>query len=176
MNEALHLSEKEERMISGLLQNIEQEYQQPIDELSAPAILSQVETLLIYAERSYRRQFVTRRKAHHSLLERFEALVKEYIAENRLLQSGIPTVQELASQLQLSPNYLSDLLRSLTGKNTQQHIQEMLVEKAKEQLSTTSLSVSEIAYGLGFSYPQALSKLFKSKTRLSPQAFRAKFN
>jgi AraC-like DNA-binding protein len=107
---------------------------------------------------------------------RFEALVGKYIGSDQLLETGIPTVQELARELQISPNYLSDLLRSLTGKNTQQHIQERLIEKAKEQLSTTSLSVSEIAYGLGFSYPQSFSKLFKSKTKLSPQAFRAGFN
>jgi AraC-like DNA-binding protein len=176
VNEALHLSEKEESMISGILQNIEEEYRQPIDEFSAPSILSQVETLLIYAERFYRRQFVTRKKANHTVLARFETLVRKYIDSDRLLETGIPTVQELARALQISPNYLSDLLRSLTGKNTQQHIQERLIEKAKEQLSTTSLSVSEIAYGLGFGYPQSFSKLFKSKTKLSPQAFRAGFN
>ncbi len=176
VNEALHISEKEERMFIGILQNIENEYLSPIDDFSQEVILSQVETLLTYAERFYRRQFITRKKAHHTIMERFEAVLSGYMNSDRLVLEGIPTVQYVSAALQLSPNYLSDLLRSLTGKSTQQHIQDELIEKAKEQLSTTSLSVSEIAYSLGFSYPQSFSRLFKAKTDLAPQEFRDRFN
>lgn len=176
VSEALHLSTKEEKLIEGIISNIEQEYQSPIDGFSQDAILSQLETLLIYAERFYQRQFQTRKKANHQLLTKLEQFLVGYIQSNQLATEGIPTVQHIAAVLNISPNYLSDLLRLHTGRSTQQHIQEMVIEKAKELLSTTTLSVSEIAYTLGFDYPQTFSKLFKAKTTLSPIMFRNSFN
>ena len=113
---------------------------------------------------------------NNDLLSKLEILLTEYFYSDKLRELGIPTVQYISEQLNLSPNYLSDLLRSLTGKNTQQHIHNKLIEKAKEILSTTNLSVSEIAYELGFEYPQSFNKLFKSKTKVSPLEFRQSFN
>ncbi|QEM04983.1 helix-turn-helix transcriptional regulator [Mucilaginibacter rubeus] len=168
VSEALHLSEKEEAIIAGMLQNIEREYHSNIDRFSQEVMVSQLESILTYAERFYHRQFLTRKISSHQLLERFEAALQDW--------PGIPTVSELADNLHISPGYLGSVLRVLTGKNTQQHIQDRLIEKAKEKLSTTELSVSEIAYQLGFEYPQSFSKLFKARTSLSPLEFRASFN
>ena len=176
VNEALHLSAKEEKMITGILENIGHEYQSPIDAFSQQAVISQVETLLTYADRFYHRQFITRKKVSDNVLKRLEDLLSDYMNSDQLIESGIPTVQYVSKELQISPNYLSDLLRSLTGQSTQQHIYNKLIEKAKEQLSITDLTVSEIAYNLGFTYPQSFSKVFKNKTKLSPQQFRAGFN
>lgn len=176
VNEALHLSEKEETMIVNILKFIEQEYHSNIDEFSDNVIITQIELLLNYSERFYHRQFLTRKKANHQILIRLEDLLKEYFNNEDLLKNGIPTVQYIAETLNVSPNYLSGLLKMLTGKSTQQHIQDKLIDKAKEKLSITNLSVSEIAYQLGFDYPQSFSTLFKTKTNFSPLEFRQSFN
>ncbi len=176
VNEALHLSEKEEAMVASIMRNIEQEYRSVIDNYSQDVIVSHIELLLNYANRFYNRQFITRKTASNDLLVRLEKLLSDYFSGNNMQQSGLPTVQYISSQLNVSPNYLSDMLRTITGQSTQHHIHNKLIEKAKEILSTTSLSVSEIAYQLGFEYPQSFSKLFKSKTNVSPLEFRHSFN
>jgi AraC-like DNA-binding protein len=176
VNEALFLSEKEETIINGVIQNIQREYHSSIDKFSQSIIISQVETLLNYSERFYQRQFITRKITSHQLLNRLEELLAVYFDGDDLLTSGLPSVQDVADKLNVSPGYLTGVLKSLTGQNTQQHIHDKLIEKAKERLSTTHLSVSEIAYGLGFEHPQSFSKLFKTKTSQSPLEFRASFN
>jgi len=176
VNEALFLSEKEEAVINNIIQNIQQEYHTNIDKFSQNIIISQIETLLNYSDRFYQRQFITRKKTNHQVLDRLETLLTDYFNNEELLSRGLPTVQFISESLKISPNYLRGLLKVLTGQSTQQHIHEKLIEKAKEKLSTTSLSVSEIAYELGFEHPQSFSKLFKTKTKLSPLEFRQSFN
>ena len=176
LNEALFLSEKEEAILNGIIANIKQEYHSNIDKFSKEIIVTHTENLLSYSNRFYNRQFITREKKHHNVLEQFEKLLIDYFKMYDSVDKGLPTVQYLANQLNISPKYLSRLLKSLTGQNTQQHIHEKLVEKAKEKLSTTNLSISEIAYELGFEHPQSFSKLFKTKTDLSPLEFRKAFN
>jgi AraC-like DNA-binding protein len=139
-------------------------------------IISLVETLLNYSNRFYKRQFITRRSANNNLLEKLEGLLDDYFGNEKSLAEGIPTVQYLADSLHVSAGYLSDLLRSLTGQNAQQHIHNKLIEKAKEKISTSDLTISEIAYALGFEHVSSFNKLFKSKTKLSPLAFRQSFN
>ncbi|AUD06599.1 helix-turn-helix domain-containing protein [Spirosoma pollinicola] len=176
VNEALFLSEKEETVLVDIIRNIQQECQSTIDTFSKHIITSQIETLLRYSERFYNRQFITREKSAHQVLSRFETLLDAYFSNAGLNKEGLLTVQHIAAQLHLSPKYLSSLLKTLTGQNAQQHIHEKLIEKAKERLSTTSLTVSEIAYGLGFEHLQSFSKLFKAKTSFSPLEFRQTFN
>jgi AraC family transcriptional regulator, transcriptional activator of pobA len=175
-NEALHLSEKEEDTLTAIIKNIEQEYRSVIDPYSQNVIVSQVELLLNYCDRFYNRQFITRKHAGSDLLVKMEELLAAYFNGAELQQKGLPTVQYVSAQLHVSSNYLSDMLRSLTGYNTQQHIHNHLIEKAKEILTTTSLPVGEIAYSLGFEHPQSFNKLFKNKTSLSPLRFRTSFN
>ncbi|MEM9549181.1 MAG: helix-turn-helix transcriptional regulator [Bacteroidota bacterium] len=175
-NEALFLSEKEEDQMINILKNIEREYQSNIDKFSQNIIVSQLEVLLHYAERFYERQFITRKRANHQILEQLESLLSVYFNGKDLDERGLPSVSWVAESLNLSPNYLSSMLKSLTGQSTQQHIHNKLIDLAKEQLSTTSLSVSEIAYTLGFEYPASFTKLFKNKTEMSPLEFRKTFN
>lgn len=176
VNEALFLSEKEETTIKGIMQNIEQEYHANIDKFSQTIIVAQLELLFSYAERFYQRQFITRKITNHQILDRLEAVLANCFKTNRLVEKGIPTVQSIAETLNVSPNYLSGLLKVLTGQSTQQHIHDKLIEKAKERLSTTDLTVSEIAYELGFEHSQSFSRLFKMKTNFSPLDFRRSFN
>jgi len=176
VNEALFLSDKEETTIISMMQNIEQEYRSNIDKFSQDIIIAQLELLLNYADRFYHRQFITRKMMNHQILNRLEDTLATYFESDALATKGLPTVQYIAGTLNLSPGYLSGLLKTLTGQSTQQHIHDKLIEKAKEKLSTTSLSVSEIAYNLGFEHSQSFSKLFKTKTKLSPLEFRASFN
>lgn len=176
VNEALFLSEKEESNIINIIQNIQQEYHANIDEFSQGIIISQIETLLNYAERFYHRQFITRKITNHKILNRLEDILTEYFSIDSLAEKGLPTVQYVAEKLHVSPNYLSSMLKVLTGQGTQQHIHNKLIEIAKEKLSVTNLSISEIAYKLGFEHPQSFSKLFKSKTNISPLEFRHSFN
>ncbi|HTE26820.1 helix-turn-helix domain-containing protein [Flavitalea sp.] len=175
-SEALHLSENEKATIISIFKFMEEELNSRIDDFSHELIISQVELLLNYANRFYKRQFITRKIVSHDLLQRLEDLLTSYFSNENSLSNGIPTVQFLAENLNLSPSYLSDMLRTLTGQNAQQHIHEKLIEKAKEKLSTTTLSVSVVAYELGFEHPQSFSKLFKTKTKLSPLEFRRSFN
>jgi AraC family transcriptional activator of pobA len=175
VNEALFLSEKEEKIIVDSLLKIENEYQSNIDKYSQELIIAQLEMLLIYAGRFYERQFITRKKSNHEVLVRFESFLTDYFDQGKSMKNGLPTVSAIAEALHISPNYLGSLLRLHTQQNTQQHIQNKIIEYAKTRLSTTSLSISEIAYELGFEHPQSFSKLFKNKTTQSPQEFRAKF-
>lgn len=176
VNEALLLSEKEERTLNGIIENIRQEYHSNIDKYSKQIIITHLENLLSYSERFYNRQFITREKANHQILERLEKLLADYFNSDNLTIRGLPSVRYVSQELNVSPSYLGSLLRTVTGQNTQQHIHEKLIEKAKEKLSTTNLSVSEIAYELGFEHSQSFSKLFKNKTNLSPLGFRQSFN
>lgn len=173
VNEALYLSAKEEAMIESIFRNIEQEYRLPIDHFSQQVIISHIELLLTYANRYYNRQFITRKLANTDLLTKLEALLDNHFAAPEV--NGLPTVKEVAVQLNVSPDYLSDMLRSHTGQNTQQHIHKRLIEKAKEILSTSRLSVAEVAYQLGFEHPQSFHKLFKKKTNYSPLEYRQLF-
>ena len=176
LNEALFMSDKEEAIINSVIQSIFEEYKSNIDQFSKSIIISHIESLLNYADRFYHRQFITREKSNHQMLERLETLLTAYFNSDDLLSTGLPTVAYLADMLNISPKYLSCMLKMLTGQNTQQHIHGKLIEKAKEKLSTTNLSVSEIAYGLGFEHLTSFSKLFKAKTSKSPIEFRASFN
>jgi len=176
VNEALFLSEKEEITIISMMQSIEQEYQSRIDKFSQHIIIAQIELLLRHAERFYHRQFITRQISNHQILARLEEVLSAYFNGNEIINNGLPAVTHIAEALNVSPGYLSSLLKMLTGQNTQQHIHQKLIEKAKEKLSTTTLSVSEIAYELGFEHPQSFSKLFKTKTNFSPLEFRQSFN
>lgn len=175
-NEALHLSDEEQATIFSLFHMMKQELESRIDDFSQEIVIAQIELLLSFANRFYKRQFLTRKAAHHTLLEKMEALLENCFSSDTALNNGVSTVAYLADQLNLSPSYLSDMLRSLTGLNAQQHIHARLIDKAKQILSTTNLSVSEVAYSLGFEYAQSFSKLFKSKTSLSPLEFRQQFN
>lgn len=176
IHEALFLSEKEEKSIMGIMKSIQEEYHSSIDKFSQNIIVAQIEVLLNYAERFYQRQFITRKITNHAILGRLETILDDHFKKDNLIDRGLPSVQQVADQLNVSPNYLSSLLKSLTGQNTQQHIHEKLIEKAKERLSTTQLSVSEIAYELGFEHAQSFSRLFKSKTKVTPLTFRESFN
>jgi len=175
VTEALHLSAEEEQDLIEVLNKIDKECAH-IDKHTQEIILSQIELLLNYSNRFYERQFITRKNNNSELLTKFEQFVNHYFDANDTAQQGLLTVQRIAEHMNLSPNYLSDLLRVHTGQNTQQHIHEKLIEKAKEKLTTTNLSVSEIAYALGFEHAQSFSTLFKKKTQLSPLMFRQTFN
>ena len=176
VNEALFLSEKEEDILNDIIRNIRQEYHSNIDKFSQNIIISQLETLLNYSERYYQRQFLTRKITNHQVLDRLEKLLSDYFKNEDLTAKGLPTVQYISEELNVSPSYLSGLLKVLTGQSTQQHIHDKLIEQAKEKLSTTGLSVSEIAYSLGFEHPQSFSKFFKTKAKVSPLEFRQSFN
>jgi len=176
VNEALFLSKKEEQTLNGIIENIQQEYHANIDKFSKQIIISHIETLLNYSERFYHRQFITREKVNHQILERLEKLLADYFNSEDLITKGLPTVQYIAYNLNVSPKYLSGLLKVLTGQSTQQHIHDKLIDKAKEKLSTTGKTISEIAFELGFEHLQSFSKLFKLKTKLSPLEFRQSFN
>lgn len=174
VNEALHLSEREEDDLIHILLKIDRECTH-IDRHTQEIVLAQIALLLNYSKRFYERQFITRKNSNHQLLAKFEEVLNDYFENNKYAQDGLLTVQSVANLMNLSPHYLSDMLRFLTGQNTQQHIHEKLIAKAKEKLSTTQLSVSQIAYELGFEHPQSFSTLFKKKTQTTPVEFREKF-
>lgn len=176
VHESLFLSQKEEDQMVSILKNIQNEYQSNIDKFSQKIVVAQLELLLNYAERFYERQFITRTISNHEIVSRLESLLTDYFKDESLIEKGLPTVQWVADALHRSPNYLSSLLKSQTGQSTQQHIHDKLISKAKEQLSSTTLSVSEIAYSLGFERHTSFTKLFKSKTQMSPMEFRKAFN
>jgi len=175
-SEALHLSEKEKTTIIAVFESIEDELKGRIDNFSQDVVISQIELLLNYANRFYSRQFITRKAVGSDLLQKVEEILHAHFKSKQLKKQGLPTVQFLSSQLNVSASYLSDMLRSLTGQNAQQHIHNHLIEKAKELLSTSQASISEIAYELGFEHPPSFSKLFKLKTSTSPLEFRRSFN
>ncbi|MGF7214216.1 AraC-like DNA-binding protein [Spirosoma lacussanchae] len=175
-HEALFLSDKEETIINGIIDTIRQEYQANMDKFSQDVMIAHLDVLFTYAQRFYERQFITRKITNSKLLERVDDMLTNYFRGDDLLEKGLPTVQQIAETLHVSTKYLSSLLKQLTGQTTQQLIHEKLIERAKERLSTTELSVSEIAYELGFEHSQSFSKLFKAKTNQSPLSFRASFN
>ncbi|MEO3402762.1 helix-turn-helix transcriptional regulator [Mucilaginibacter sp. CAU 1740] len=175
-NEALHLSEDEKATIASVYDIIRNELNSRIDDFSHEVIIAQIELLLTYAKRFYKRQFLTRQVVSNDLLQQLEDLLNDYFDGQGAISAGIPTVQYLADKLNYTPNYLSDMLRSLTGLNAQQHIHHKLIEKSKELLTTTSQTVGEVAYRLGFEHPQSFTRLFKIKTKMSPVQFRASFN
>ena len=173
--EALFLSAKEKEIIANLFTSIANELDSNIDNFSQDVLISQIELLLNYSNRFYNRQFITRKAVNHEIITSLDKLLNNYFEEISL-KNGLPSVKYISTELKLSQRYLSDMLRSLTGLNTQQYIQNAIIERAKEKLSTTNLSVSEIAYELGFEHSQSFSKLFKTKTNFSPLEFRQSFN
>ncbi|MGG7437367.1 helix-turn-helix domain-containing protein [Chryseobacterium arthrosphaerae] len=175
ISEALFISEKEEMLINTIVNNIKQECNSNIDKFSQDIIVSQIETLLNYSERFYQRQFITRKITNHKILIDLEAFLDNYFCDNGNINKILPSVQFISDHLGISQSYLNDVMKILTGKSTQQYIHHKLIEKSKEKLSTTDLSVSEIAYELGFEHPQSFSRLFKAKTNLSPLEFRNSF-
>ncbi|MDR6157647.1 AraC-like DNA-binding protein [Chryseobacterium sp. SLBN-27] len=176
VSEALFLSAKEKEIIADLFASIGNELHSNIDSFSQDVLVSQIELLLNYSNRFYNRQFITRKAVNHDIITSLDHLLNSYFEEKNSLKNGLPSVKYISTELKLSQRYLSDMLRSLTGLNTQQYIQNAIIEKAKEKLSTTTLSVSEIAYELGFEHAQSFSKLFKTKTNVSPLEFRQSFN
>ena len=176
VTEALQLSGKERETIISIFRQIEDELRSSRDTMSEEILISYLELLLNFSDRFYSRQFLTRKVANNDLVVKVEELLTTWFDEGQAQQHGLPTVQMLSKQLHLSPDYLSDMLRAYTGQNTQQHIHNRLIEKAKELLSNTSLSTAEVAYALGFEHPQSFNKLFKRKTQLSPMEFREPFN
>lgn len=176
VSEALFLSAKEKEIIANLFASIATELNNNIDSFSQDVLVAQIELLLNYSNRFYNRQFITRKAVNHDIITSLDRLLNNYFDEENSLNNGLPSVKYISSELKLSQRYLSDMSSSLTGLNTQQYIQNAIIEKAKEKLSTTNLSVSEIAYGLGFEHSQSFSKLFKMKTNVSPLEFRQSFN
>lgn len=175
VNEALHLSEEEDATISQLMSTISKESEASTDSFSHQIIIKQIELLLNYCDRFYHRQFLTRKQGNNSLLSNFEKLLGQYFDENRTEIEGIPNVSYFSEKLNLSQNYLSDMLRSTTGQSAQQHIHQKLMQYAKELLANSELNVSQIAYRLGFEHPQSFHKFFKKKIHLSPRGYRADF-
>lgn len=176
VSEALFLSIKEKATITSLFASVANEMTNNIDHFSQDVLVSQLELLLNYSNRFYNRQFITRKAVNHDIITALDKLLHRYFEEENSLKNGLPSVQQISKELHLSKRYLSDMLQSLTGMNTQQYIQHTIIERAKEKLSTTHLSISEIAYSLGFGHPQSFSKLFKAKTKQSPMKFRQSFN
>lgn len=176
VSEALFLSAKEKEIIANLFSTIANELENNIDSFSQDVLVSQIELLLNYSNRFYNRQFITRKAVNHDIITSLDKLLNSYFEEGNSLKEGLPSVKYISTELKLSQRYLSDMLRSLTGLTTQQYIQNIIIDKAKEKLSTTDLSVSEIAYELGFEHSQSFSKLFKAKTSVSPLEFRQSFN
>ncbi|NIG55902.1 AraC family transcriptional regulator [Chitinophaga sp. Cy-1792] len=175
-NEALLLSEREEQLVEGIFLNLQNEIGANTDVHTHDVVLSHIDLLLSYSNRFYNRQFITRKSANNTLVAKLEAVLHNYFTSGEVVKSGLPTVQYLAAQLNVSASYLGDMLRYHTGMNTQQHIQQVIIERAKELLTATNQSVAEIAYQIGFEHPQSFNKLFKSKTSLSPLQYRQTFN
>jgi AraC-like DNA-binding protein len=172
VNEALHLSTKERRIILSLLDKIQFELEQNLDKHSKKLIVSNIELLLDYCLRFYDRQFLTREIPHQNSLNKFESLLSDYFTSGKPLKYGLPTVGYFADQLHLSSNYFGDLIKKETGKSAQEYIQTKLIDVAKEKVFDPNKSVSEIAYELGFKYPQHFSRMFKQQVGHSPKAFR----
>lgn len=176
ISEALHLSEKEKIDISLLFQAISKELDNNIDHFSQDVLVSQIELLLNYSNRFYNRQFITRKSVHNDLIGRMNIFLSDRFDQQKTSLTGLPSVQEVSDHLQVSPRYLTDMLKSLTGQSAQQHIHNQLVERAKNRLTNTTLTIAEIAYNLGFEHPQSFNKLFKQKTNISPLEFRQSFH
>lgn len=172
MNEALHLSEKERHIILDCLEKIEFELNQTIDKHSKKLISANIELFLNYCERFYDRQFITRENSNKGILERFETLLKDYLHSDKPQNTGLPSVAYCADALNLSSNYFGDLIKKETGVSAQEFIQSKLIDEAKERIFDIDKSISEIAYELGFKYPQHFTRLFKQKVGMSPVEYR----
>lgn len=175
VNEALHLSPKEEKQIESIVENIEIEYQNNQDEFSKDIIISQLSTLLKYANRFYERQFINRKELSTSLLEQFNEQLSQYVASGELQENGIPSIEEIANNMSVSQRYLSDTLKKETGKTTTEHLQLLLIDEAKNMLLQPHKSIAEVAYELGFEYPHYFSRLFNKKEGISPTEYREKY-
>jgi AraC family transcriptional regulator, transcriptional activator of pobA len=174
-NEALHLSEPEREIILSVFKIMEHELNSRVDEFSQEVVIAQLELMLSYVNRFYKRQFMTRKTVNNDILQKAESLIDDYLNNQETLRHGLPTVQYLSEQLHISPGYLSDMLRMLIGRNARQYIRSKLIEKAKERLIGTDLTVAEIAYELGFEHPQSFSKMFRLRTGISPLEFRSSY-
>lgn len=173
-NEALHMSEREKRIILNCFHDISEELEHAIDKHTKQIVASSIETLLNYCTRFYERQFITREIPNKSVLSRFENLIREWFESGKAKNYGLPTVQMCASEICLSPNYFGDLIKKELGKTAQEYIQLYVVGKAKELIAENEMNVSEIAYELGFKYPHHLTRIFKKVTGLTPNEFRSK--
>lgn len=175
ITEALCLSDKEKKVITTLFEVMTQELENNIDHFSQDVMVAQIALLLEYSNRFYNRQFITRKVVYHDMIDQMERYLSLRLAGKESPSMGVPSVQEVSDQLQVSPRYLTDMLKSLTGLSTQQHIHHQLIEKAKDILSNSEVTIAEIAYQLGFEHPQSFNKLFRQKTKMSPLAFRQSF-
>ncbi len=171
-NEALHLSDDERTALTDLVNKIYMEYSQNIDKHSQELIVANIEMLLKYSKRYYDRQFFTRTNLNKDILSDFNRLVKQYYNSEQPFTNGVLTVKECANMLSMSVNYLGDLIKTETGRNAKDHIQDYVVERAKNMLLGSNEAVSNIAYSLGFEYPQGFNKLFKARVGLSPSDYR----
>lgn len=172
VHEALHLSKKEEAILGDCIEKIEFELEQNIDAHSRNLLVSNIELLLNYCNRFYERQFHTRSESHSDVVSNVENLIRTYYEDGKQLQEGTPSIQYLANQVNLSANYLSDLLKKETGRNTKEHINHYVIDRAKTILLNSEDNVSEIAYDLGFNYPHYFSRMFKKETGMTPQQYR----
>ncbi|MFD1144600.1 helix-turn-helix domain-containing protein [Larkinella insperata] len=175
VSEALYLSEREKKIVESVFEAIDSELRTNTDVFSQDVLVSQLELLLNHCNRFYNRQFLIRKPVHHELIDRMNTYLTDRFARHQGLATGLPTTQEIADQLKVSPRYLSDMLKSLTGKTTQQHIHLRLIEKAKELLARDLLTTADVAFSLGFEHPQSFNKFFRQKTGSSPTAFRKAF-
>ncbi|WP_299184732.1 AraC family transcriptional regulator [uncultured Aquimarina sp.] len=175
VNEALHLSPREEKQIESIVENIHIEYLNNPDEFSKEIIISQLSTLLKYAKRFYERQFLNRKELSNNLLEQFNQQLSKYFNSGQLQEKGIPSIEQIADQLSVSQRYLSDTLKKESGKTSTEHLQLYLIDEAKNVLLNPGKTISEVAYELGFEYPPYFSRLFKKKEGISPKEFRIKY-
>ncbi len=176
VNEALHLSPKEEKQMETIVENIDIEYKNNQDQFSKEIIISQLATLLKYANRFYERQFLNRKELSIDLLDKLNFHLSAYLESGQLQENGIPSIEQIATELSVSQRYLSDTLKKETGKTTTEHLHLYLIDEAKNILLQPNKSISEVAYELGFEYPPYFSRLFKKKEGISPTAFRKKYN
>lgn len=176
VNEALHLSPKEEKLLKSIFRNIETEYHNNQDEFSREIILSQLETLLKYADRFYKRQFINRKELAGEMLTKFKNILDDYFKSGKFDEFGQPKIEDIANQLFVTPRYLSDALKNETGKTAIEHIHLYLIDEAKNLLLQPDSSISETAYKLGFEYPQYFSRLFKKKVGVSPTEYIEQFH
>ncbi len=172
VSEALHLSDEEKQSITELVRKIEKEYEQNIDKHSQEIIIANIEMILKYCKRYYDRQFYTRTNLNKDVISKFEQVIREYYQSDKPTEHGVLSVKYCAQELSMSSNYLGDLIKNETGRNAKDHIQDYIIEKAKTKIVGTNESVSEIAYALGFEYPQGFNKLFKARTGMSPSKYR----
>jgi AraC-like DNA-binding protein len=173
VNEALHISEQERKIVLDCLDKIKIELNHSIDKHSKTLICNNIDLLLSYCLRFYDRQFITRENVNKDLLSRFEEELDEYFNNNNAEKEGLPTVAYFASKMNLSNNYFGDLIKKETGKTAQEHIQNKIIDLAKEEILDNNKSISEIAYSLGFNYPGHFTRLFKNKVGVSPNEYRA---